>query len=399
MADLRPKLHYTPNKGWINDPNGLIYADGKFHLFCQHYPDDTHWGPMHWSHAISDDLLNWKHLPVAIIPTDEEYAFSGSAVLDHKNVSGLGEGNKPAMLLFYTAHNPKTNEQQQCIAYSSDYVNYTRYEGNPVITNKCSDEGFKPDFRDPKVVPNTVAGGFTMVLAAGHKIEFYHSANLIDWEKSGEFEPGCLGYDGICECPDLIKFELEDGDIYVLTMSMILPGDNGGDDIHLMQYFAGRFDGRAFCCDSFDKRQIIDWGNNNYAAVTFAETSAPIMMGWGEDWNEARINTNTDYFGKITCARKLDLALIDGRYYLKQTPIFGTDNSDDEVGIDRFCLGDNESVDIGSITLKNCGDTIEVNGMSIPRLVTGDTVITVVKDNGYIELFADDGLVSYSKSI
>ena len=399
MADIRPKLHYTPVKGWINDPNGLIYADGKFHLFCQFYPDDTKWGPMHWGHAISDDLLKWEHLPVAIIPTEEEYAFSGSAVLDYKNVSGLGDGVKPAMILFYTAHNPLTGEQQQCIAYSSDYKNFTRYEGNPVIKNAKTDADFKPDFRDPKVIVNTVIGGFTMVLAAGHSIEFYHSKDLLNWHKTGEFAPGILAVDGICECPDLIKFELEDSDKYVLTMSMVMPSADGEDDGHVMQYFVGKFDGNTFTADNYDERQVLDFGNNNYAAVTFAETSAPIMMGWAEDWNEARVNTNTEYFGKMTCARKLDLAQARDTYFIKQMPIFGCDDSDSEVSIQRVELSEGEKFVIGNACIVNNHDSISINGNVIPRILSGDTNLTVVMDHGFYEIFADNGLITYSKNL
>lgn len=393
--DIRPSCHFTPIKGWINDPNGLIYVDGKFHLFAQHYLDDTHWGPMHWAHAVSTDLINWEHLPIAIYPTEDEYAFSGSAILDYENVSGLGDGSTPVMLLFYTAHNPKTGEQQQCISYSNDYVNFTRYEGNPVIANTKDTDGFKPDFRDPKVIVNSINKSFTMVLAAGHAIEFYESTNLIDWIKTGEFVPGKLGYDGICECPDLIRFEMPDGDKYVHTMSMVMTESN--PEGHVMQYFVGNFDGKTFTCESYDKRQVLDYGENNYAAVTFAETSAPIMMGWGQDWNKARVNTNTEFYGKMTCARKLDLVKNDLGYFLKQTPIFGFDNTE-EVAREDLILSLNEIYQDAHIKIINSGDTVRINDQEIERVGEGDMMLTVIRDHGFYEIIVDQ-IISYSQDL
>jgi len=125
------KYHFTPPKGWTNDPNGLVYINGVYHLFYQHYPHDIVWGPMHWGHAVSTDLLHWEHKPIAIYPTEEEYIFSGSCVYDKENVSGLGTKEQPPLVAFYTAHNPVTGEEQQSIAYSTDFEIFTKYAGNP----------------------------------------------------------------------------------------------------------------------------------------------------------------------------------------------------------------------------------------------------------------------------
>lgn len=194
------KKHFEPSKGWMNDPNGTIVIDGTYHLFYQYYPDDIKWGPMRWGHAVSKDGITWEHRKIALFPDSLGYIFSGSCVLDTENASGLGDGSTPPLIAIYTSHNPETLEQQQCIAFSLDYETFTPYAGNPVITNAKTKPGFKIDFRDPKVFKNPVTGGFSMALAVGPTIEFYHSLNLTDWEKTGTFDIESVGLKGICEC-------------------------------------------------------------------------------------------------------------------------------------------------------------------------------------------------------
>ena len=131
----RPNFHFTPPKGWMNDPNGMVYMDGEYHLFYQHYPDDIVWGPMHWGHAISRDLLHWEHKKIALCPDELGYIFSGSCIYDKENCSGLGTKETPPLLAFFTHHDPKSGRQQQSIAYSLDKEHFIKYEGNPVIAN------------------------------------------------------------------------------------------------------------------------------------------------------------------------------------------------------------------------------------------------------------------------
>ena len=339
MKEIRQKYHFTPQKGWMNDPNGLIYAEGKYHIFYQHYPEDTKWGPMHWGHAVSEDLLHWEHLPIALYPTEDEYAFSGSAILDHENLSGLGDGTKPPMLLFYTGHNPKTWEQQQCLAFSTDYIHFEKYGANPIVANPGEIAGepnpnYRKDFRDPKVLANLVRGGFTMVLAMGEEIGFFHSTDLFHWEYTGSFVPGAFGYGGICECPDLFACRVDDEEKYVLSMSMVFANENGPGEIHLMQYFVGDFDGDTFRpCQPFAQENLLDFGKDNYAMVGFAECNELLMLGWGEDWDEARVNTHREYFGKLTLARKVQMIKVGDRYLLKQTPVWNS--------LDENCPGGN----------------------------------------------------------
>lgn len=342
--DIRPQFHFTPKKGWINDPNGLCYANGVYHMFYQHYPDDTKWGPMHWGHATSRDLLSWEHQEIALYPTEDEYCFSGSAIIDDEGV----------MRLFYTSHNPKTGEQTQSMAYSSDYIHFEKYDGNPIIENSKDSSCFKKDFRDPKVIKNKVKGGYTMVLAAGENIEFYSSSDFINWTYSGSFAPGKLGFGGICECPDLISFPEKD----VLTMSIIVnPGQE--DEYHVMQYFVGHFDGDTFVNEQpFQPDQLLDFGDDNYAMVSFSGTDEVILMGWGENWASARANTNTEYFGKMTLARKASLLKVGNRYLISQKPI--------------------------------------VFDEKVVRLEAEGKVLITVEDEGYVEIFAENGTKSLS---
>lgn len=384
------QFHFTPPKGWTNDPNGLIKINDKYHLFYQHYPHDTKWGPMHWGHAVSTDLTSWEHLPIAITPTETEYAFSGSAILDTENVSGLGKDDSPALLLFYTAHNPKTGEQQQCVAYSTDYVTFARFDGNPVIKNVKSDKNFKPDFRDPKVIKNTVKGGFTMVLAAGKKIEFFHSDNLLSWEYTGDFSFQ-YDYNVICECPDLIDF----GDRYVLTMSLVVPRQ-GMNEMHMMHYFVGEFNGDAFIStQEFTDCQLLDYGPKNYAAVTFVGTDEPILLGWGEDWNDARNNTEKDVFGKMTLARRLTLKELEDGYFLAQEPIIDKEKYSKNIREITLEEGDQDILD-ELLSIINDGWELIVNDFVAPRHTDGDCKLTVISENGYYEVFADDGLIAFS---
>ena len=254
--DFRPALHYTPKKGWINDPNGLVYARGKYHLFAQYGPE-PHWGDIHWSHAESPDLLHWRDLPNAIAPDGLGMAFSGSAVYDEENVSGLGTPDNPPIIAMYTSHG---EQEQQSIAYSLDGESFIKYPGNPVIHNTE-----KPDFRDPKVFKNP-KGGWTVVLAAGDHVEFYGSEDLLHWQKTGSFGPDGNYSKGVWECPDLFPLALGGREVWVLLVSMGACPENLGSRT---QYFLGNFDGETFTCDgSFNKPEFIDRRQTGSTRVT-----------------------------------------------------------------------------------------------------------------------------------
>jgi len=430
MARQRQEIHFTPKSGWTNDPNGLIFVNGIYHLFFQHYPDDTHWGPMHWGHATSCDLLHWEEQPIALYPTEEEYIFSGSAILDRDNVSGLGSVEMPPVLLFYTAHNPKTEEQMQCLAYTTDFVTFTKYEGNPVIANRLGESGYKKDFRDPKVFRNEVTGGYGMVLAAGAAIDFYASKDLLHWTYASSFDPGETGLGGLCECPDFFSLEADGEQKYILSMSMIYTEEGATEESHVMQYFVGSFDGGRFTLtQKYSDNQRLDFGADNYAMVTFAECERRLALGWGEDWNAARKNTEVGYFGKMTLARELSLIKGTGGYRIRQTPVCEIKKESEELWMRKLTLGerecviftqtgdfavtevmvedegaeecDEESGPDGILTVRNRGNRLQIDDCLIKResaLKGTDCELTVIYDHGYVEAFAEQGTVAYSRN-
>lgn len=306
----RPVLHFTPQKGWINDPNGLVYENGNYHLFAQHYPDDVQWGPMHWYHAVSKDLVHWQHLPIALAPDELGMIFSGSAVYDAENTSGFGSKEHPAIVAMYTSHG---ETEQQSLAWSVDFVHFHKYEDNPVIPNTAL-----PDFRDPKILPNS-QGGWTVVLAAGDRVVFYASQNLKDWEKTGEFYEGNHSA-GVWECPDLFPLTINGQEKWVLLVSMSAEHENHGSRT---QYFLGQFNGKTFVCDQpFSKPEWIDQGYDNYAGVTFHNTQQRILMGWGMNWAYSSHIPADTFKGNMTLARKLSLVETPlGGIRLAQTPI------------------------------------------------------------------------------
>lgn len=246
---LRPQLHYSPKKQWMNDPNGMFYYNGHYHLFYQHYPDSNVWGPMHWGHASSTDLIHWTHQPIALYPDSLGMIFSGSAVVDFNNTSGLQDGEHPPIVALYTYHDPIEEakgtgaHQSQGLAYSLDGGwTWNKYAGNPVLPNSG-----KRDFRDPKVFWFDQGNYWVMTLAIGDHIEFYQSTDLIHWLEAGQFGKGHGSHGGVWECPDLIPFSLADGSIrYVLLVSIGSGGPNGGS---ATQYFVGTFDGSSFVLD------------------------------------------------------------------------------------------------------------------------------------------------------
>ncbi|MFJ9180578.1 GH32 C-terminal domain-containing protein [Streptomyces sp. NPDC102360] len=242
----RPQFHYTPQKNWMNDPNGLVYYKGEYHLFYQYNPNGNSWGDMSWGHAVSKDLVHWKELPLALSHDDKEMVFSGSAVVDRNNTTGFGTKTNPPMVAIYTSLDNSTGTQAQSIAYSTDRGRtFTKYKGNPVI-----DIGSK-DFRDPKVqwYEPTKSWLMTVSLSAEHKVRFYSSKNLKDWEQLSEFGPaGATG--GVWECPDLFPMAV-DGDKkkikWVLVVNINPGGVAGGSGA---QYFVGDFDGKKFTADN-----------------------------------------------------------------------------------------------------------------------------------------------------
>lgn len=335
----RPLVHFAPADGWMNDPNGMVYIDGKYHLFFQYYPQVPLWGPMHWGHAVSEDLLHWEELPAAIYPDENGMIFSGSCVFDKENVSGLGQKaipelgvpEKAPLIAIFTSHKnimdgeTERGQEQQSIAYSTDYVHFEKYIGNPVIKNTE-----KPDFRDPKAFWNPVKNCYSLVLAAGPNVEFYASKDLKNWEKTGEFKAGENGLGGICECPDCFRVKTDDGkEKWILIISMILPPEEVGKKndatdrmTHITQYYVGEFDGDVFHdTEQAGEALVLDYGTDNYAAVTFQNLEEPVMIGWADNWSYARLSPTDDekFRGKMSFARKMRLVTTEKGYRLAYT--------------------------------------------------------------------------------
>ena len=238
---FRLRLHFSPAAHWINDPNGMVYVDGVYHLYFQYHPYSSVWGPMHWGHATSKDLISWKEESVALYPDSLGYIFSGSAVLDINNTSGFGKNGKAPLVAIFTHHNSKTEKeridfQTQSIAYSNDNgFTYTKFSGNPVVKNPGI-----ADFRDPKVIWHAATKKWIMTLATKDCVTFYSSPDLKNWTKESSFGKTAGAHGGVWECPDLIEMEFNEMKKWVLLVSINPGAPNGGS---ATQYFVGDFDG------------------------------------------------------------------------------------------------------------------------------------------------------------
>ncbi len=321
---FRPQYHFSPRANWINDPNGLVYFDGEYHLFYQHNPFGTRWGHMTWGHAISRDLVHWRELPPALAEEGSTMIFSGSCVVDKTNSSGFGRGSTPPMVAIYTGH--QENRQSQHIAYSTDKGRtWTKYNANPVI------DLAKKDFRDPKVFWHEPTRRWVMVvlLPTEKKALFFNSINLRQWTKTGEFtSPDSPAT--IWECPDLVEVPVDNAveRKWVLLLSMGSNAPAGGSG---MQYFVGRFDGKTFVSESKPgEPRYVDYGKDYYAAITYNNlpvrgNRGPISIGWMNNWQYANDLPTTVFRGAMTLPRELKLAgQTDGkstRYHLRQRPV------------------------------------------------------------------------------
>lgn len=315
----RPLIHFTPAKNWINDPNGLVFYDDKFHLFFQHNPFGAAWGNMSWGHAVSEDLIHWTELDVAI-PSDPDnlgYIFSGSTVVDVQNSSGLQSTEHPPLVALYTNHSTD-NVQMQSIAVSTDGgVYWQKYRGNPVIPNP----GIK-DFRDPKVFWHAASEKWIMILAAGQNIKFYQSDNLIGWQFVS-----CFGEDQGChlgewECPDLFELPTTNGQSkWVLLVSINPGGPNSGSGT---QYFIGNFDGSHFNAEHDDVRWL-DFGPDNYAGVTWDGLqqfeNRRIYVAWMSNWSYASELPTSPWRGAMTIPRELRLQQCGSEYLISSAPV------------------------------------------------------------------------------
>lgn len=327
----RPQFHFSPEEKWMNDPNGMVYFEGEYHLFYQYYPDSTVWGPMHWGHAVSTDLVHWEHLPIALYPDSLGYIFSGSAVYDSLNTSSLGTKENPPLIAIYTYHDPILEKQgsdvyqTQGIAYSTDKGRtWTKYKDNPVLKNP----GIK-DFRDPKVRWHEPSGKWIMSLAVKDHISFYSSPNLIDWNKESDFGHDLGAHGGVWECPDLFPLDYDGHKKWVFLVSINPGGPYGGS---ATQYFVGDFDGKTFTTDQ--KTTLwLDHGADNYAGVTWSNVpnGETLFLGWMSNWAYGMVVPTEKWRSAMTVPRKLSLYQHDENYRLKSEPVEALNNLRNEM--------------------------------------------------------------------
>ncbi|WP_294472542.1 DUF4980 domain-containing protein [uncultured Bacteroides sp.] len=306
----RPTYHFSPLYGWMNDPNGMVYKDGEYHLFYQYNPYGSKWGNMSWGHAISKDLANWEHRPVAIAPDAFGTIFSGSAVVDHNNTAGFGAD---AIVAIYTQ---SSDRQVQSIAYSNDNGRtFTKYGNNPVLVSEA------PDFRDPKVFWHNETQRWVMVLAVGQEMQFFTSSNLKDWEYQSSFGEGQGAHGGVWECPDLFELPVEGTNEtkWVLLCNLNPGGPFGGS---ATQYFTGTFDGKKFVNESPSKTKWMDWGKDHYATVTWsnAPDNRRIAIAWMSNWLYANDVPTSQYRSPNSVPRDLSLFAVDDEVYLQSAP-------------------------------------------------------------------------------
>ncbi len=357
----RPHYHFATPSGWLNDPNGMIYLDGEYHLFYQHHPDSILWGPMHWGHTVSRDLVHWQDLPIALAPDSLGMIFSGSAVIDHQNTAGFGAG---AMVAVFTHDN--NNHQSQSLAYSSDKGRtWTKYANNPVLVPPDN----TPDFRDPKVFwynDGRSTGHWVMLLAVNRSIWIYRSPDLKQWQKTDEIT-GRGASSGVWECPELLQLPLDGGPqtrwVLVVSVQQGAPAGSSGQ-----QYFVGDFDGQHFIpAEPADVVRWADYGADFYAAQAWNEAprGRHIWLAWMNNWDYARQTPATTWRGAMSVPRELSLVSDTHGIQMLQQPIA-------ELRATRIPLGNWSTLTVapGNNPLANLhGDALDL----VARFIVDDT--------------------------
>ena len=436
----RPQIHFTPQQHWINDPNGMVYYNGIYHLFFQYNPYSSVWGPMHWGRATSKDLIHWKHQPIAIYPDSLGTIFSGSAVVDKNNTAGFGKKGQQPLVAIFTQHDTvgekagRNNFQNQSIAYSlNEGKTWTKFSGNPVIKNP----GLR-DFRDPKVIWYQPQKKWIMALSAKDNITFYSSPDLKNWVKESEFGKGKGAHGGGWECPDLISLDDNGKQRWVLIVNLNPGGPNLGSGT---QYFVGDFNGKTFTSAQSQTRWL-DYGPDNYAGVTWSNTGKrKILIGWMSNWMYANQVPTESFRNAMTLPRELKIKHAGKDIFVSSLPISELSaissmpvvaenihvskpyNIADKAGKLKFPCRINLSTDVikdFSMVVSNDGEEELVIGYKkqqnqyfidrtksgitafnegfaarhvAPRLTANAAMnLSLVIDNSSVELFADDGL-------
>jgi len=397
----RSVYHHSPSQNWMNDPNGMFYDEVAqvWHLYYQHNPFGTTWGPMHWGHATSTDLIHWEPQPIALSPDSLGTIFSGSIVIDRENTAGFGEN---AIVAVFTQS--EICGQHQSIAYSLDGgMTFTKYEGNPVLRGDVS------DFRDPKVCWDAQSQRWLMTLACQQEIRFYSSADLKEWKYESSFGAGYGAHGGVWECPELLQF----GDEWVLLVSLNPGGLFGGS---ATQYFVGKWDGHNFTCtDDPAETKWLDYGKDNYSTFTWhnAPDNRVVSLGWMSNWQYANNVPTVSFRSQNTIARELSLYKDDaGEVRVRVLP---SPESMAIKGAEAKQLGDVAIIELdmsgtetGVITLSNdCGESVVMtlnvykHTFTMDRTESGDcsfsadftgattTPLFVKQDSYHVILFLD----------
>ena len=441
----RPQIHFSPQKNWMNDPNGMVYLNGVYNLFFQYNPYSSVWGPMHWGHATSKDLIHWQRQPIAIYPDSLGTIFSGSAVLDKNNTSGLGKKGQAPLVAIFTQHDTvgekagKNDFQNQSIAYSVDEgKTWIKYSGNPVLKNP----GLR-DFRDPKVMWFEPQKKWIMTLAANNIVIFYSSPDLKNWTRESEFGKDYGAHGGGWECPDLIALDGKGTPRWVLIVNLNPGAPNGGSGT---QYFVGNFDGTTFTSDQKETKWL-DYGPDNYAGVTWSNTGKrKILIGWMTNWQYANLVPTEKWRSAMTIPRELKLKHVDNDIFIVSQPVTelaeierkrvtitnlaakGKVDLSKQIGEIKFPCRINIKVaalkDFSLLFSNNAGDKLilgydkKENQYFIDRSISGKTAfqkdfaakhtahriakspqmnMSLVIDVSSIELFADDGLTEMTE--
>ncbi|MDQ0199811.1 glycoside hydrolase family 32 protein [Neobacillus ginsengisoli] len=323
---FRPQFHFSPKSNWMNDPNGMVYFDGEYHLFYQYHPFGTTWGPMHWGHAVSKDLIYWDHLPIALTPDEHGAIFSGSAVVDWNDSTGFFNGGSGLVAIFTHADQyPGSNRprQRQSLAYSTDQGRtWNKYEGNPVLVEESI-----TDFRDPKVFWHEETKIWIMILSAGNHVRFYTSHNLKTWNFTSEFGTEVGSHAGVWECPDLFKLPVDGNNHNNKWVMVVSIGDESTyAEGSRTQYFIGDFDGSTFANENSDETVLwLDHGRDNYAGVTWSdiptEDGRRIFIGWMSNWKYANETPTLAWRSAMTLPRELTLKKTFDGVRLFQTPV------------------------------------------------------------------------------
>lgn len=365
-SDYRPLYHFTPARNWMNDPNGLVYYKGTYHLFYQYNPNGNVWGPMNWGHATSTDLFNWQDQSIALVPDNIGTIFSGSAVVDTNNTTGFKNGSEYPLVAIFTQNG---TQQVQSLGYSTDAgSSWNKYVSNPVLPNPGL-----TDYRDPKVFWYAPGNKWLMVMAAGDRVKIYSSVNLKNWVFESDFGVGIGAHGGVWECPDLFPLTVEGTNTskWVLMVSLN-GGPNGGT---ATQYFVGDFDGKTYTTNS-STIQWIDYGTDNYAGATYNNIpntdGRRIFIGWMSNWSYAQTVPTTTWRSTMTVPRILSLASSGTDYLLKSFPLIELSkykNSTPDTSIinavSSLKLTDNKTIKSGSYEIDFTADLGSSISMSL----------------------------------